>query len=398
MGLKDEQGMIAIGVALMLIVVLALFGGVLWQYSMAEIRRVERTEQDLRALFLARGGAEAVMSAWLASEPGDRPALPITMDTIYYNTADGFFSHTTKPADYLGFIDVVIDRENVSDDEDRDIYATVIEAVATVGGTARTVRLMTYPHRYGHEFGWYEENAGKITEYGSAPGELVVMRTEPVTKEIHIGKGTPKSYNRIPFETDYLVFDSPLNLGLNASNLKDSTPGEVDVVLAADIVFLNGLTVTHLSSEVLEKSATYYGVKLELPSGDARGQVGSEIVGNIEKGNVHGGFRYGAVYFQGNQVSLDEYKWERYWEWIIIPKAKVAWLQTTDLNLENKAFYFRDGMHFDPKKIKEHLDKHGNISGYFDQLADEGWLVPIREDKQLSREELEGMQPFFWDQ
>ena len=34
MQLKDERGMMAIGVALMLIVVLALFGGALWQYSM----------------------------------------------------------------------------------------------------------------------------------------------------------------------------------------------------------------------------------------------------------------------------------------------------------------------------------------------------------------------------
>ena len=47
--LKDERGMMAIGVALMLIVVLALFGGALWQYSMFELRRVERTEEGLQA-------------------------------------------------------------------------------------------------------------------------------------------------------------------------------------------------------------------------------------------------------------------------------------------------------------------------------------------------------------
>ena len=76
MRLRDEQGMMAIGVALMLIVVLALFGGALWQYSMAEMKRVERTEQDMQALFLARAGAEAVMSVWLDPEQS-RPELPI---------------------------------------------------------------------------------------------------------------------------------------------------------------------------------------------------------------------------------------------------------------------------------------------------------------------------------
>jgi len=64
MGLRDEQGMMAIGVALTLIVVLSLFGGVLWQYGMFELRRVQRAEADMQALFLARAGAEAVMGAW----------------------------------------------------------------------------------------------------------------------------------------------------------------------------------------------------------------------------------------------------------------------------------------------------------------------------------------------
>lgn len=62
--LRDESGMMAIGVALMLIVVLSLFGGALWQYSIAELKRVQRTDEDIQALFLARAGAEMVMGAW----------------------------------------------------------------------------------------------------------------------------------------------------------------------------------------------------------------------------------------------------------------------------------------------------------------------------------------------
>ena len=42
MGVGDGTSIMAIGTALMLIVVLALFGGALWQYSMVRYRNEDR--------------------------------------------------------------------------------------------------------------------------------------------------------------------------------------------------------------------------------------------------------------------------------------------------------------------------------------------------------------------
>jgi len=74
MRLRDERGMMAIGVALMLIVVLALFGGALWQYSMVSYRNADRLERETQALFLARAGVEAVMAAWLEEPLANKPS------------------------------------------------------------------------------------------------------------------------------------------------------------------------------------------------------------------------------------------------------------------------------------------------------------------------------------
>ncbi len=389
----------AIGVALMLIVVLALFGGALWQYSMAEMKRVERTEQDMQALFLARAGAEAVMGVWLDPEQS-RPELPISIDPIYYNSAEGLFSSLIQPEEYLGVIEVTIKKEDyVYDDEVTEV--TVIESVATVGSIERTARLMTYPHRYGHDLAWYSDQTGRIyspaSPARSAPNELIVMRTNPAGEDIYIGQNSViSSPRRIPLEAGHLVFESPLHLAKNTDNLKTSPSGDVDVDLMAEIIFLNGLEIAYMEGLAFSSDKNY-SLVLKLPSGENRGQKGSEIKGNIAGGQVlSDNHLYGEIYFDAEPVVSEKFS-----GWVFLFWSGINLDETYTLGLKNKAFYFKDGTRLDPKAIYEHVsddDESHTIASYFEQMADAGLLLPIGDEAQLSRDELEEIQPFFWNQ
>jgi len=399
MRIRDEQGMMAIGVALMLIVVLSLFGGALWQYSMAELKRVERTEQDMQALFLARAGAEAVMGVWLDPEQR-RPELPISLDPMYYSSAEGLFSSSIQPEDYLGVINVTIQKEDYLHD-DEVTKVTVIESVATVGSITRTARLMTHPHRYGHDLAWYSDETGRIYQptvpARSAPNELIVMRTNPQETGIFIGQNsvTGSSSNRrtIPFEAGHLVFESPLKLAKSTSNLHTSPSGNVDVALMAEVMFLQGLELAYMEG-LLFSSDKNYSLVLKLPSGENRGQKGSEIRSNIAGGQVLSDEHlYGEVYFDSQPVVSEKFS-----GWVFLFWRGVDLDATYPLGLSNKAFYFRDGTRLDAKAIHEHVSGGNSAASYFDQMADAGLLLPILEEAQLNREELEEIQPFFWNQ
>lgn len=391
MRLLDESGMMAIGVALMLTVVLALFGGALWQYSMAELKRVESTEQDLQALFLARAGAEMVMGVWMDPlQP--RPAeLPMKLDPIYYSSAAGKFVQTEEPpADCLGVIEVTVKIEEYPF-EGKLMEATVIESVATVGSATRTARLMTYPHRYGHDLGWYSDQTGQIYQpTRSVPGELIVMRTDPPQTGIHIGENSPTG--TIRFEARHLVFDSPLHLGNGSSNLRNSRSGTIDVALMAEVIFLDGLELVYLPGTI-SNPTKHYRIELGLPSGEDRGQLGSEIKDKIAAGSVVNNARYGEVYFGSGDTRAEYYYW-----FAIFEIGLIIHDYTSNLDLSNKGFYFRDGVKLDPKTIHAHIKNGGSIASYFTQLANTGLLVPILEDEQLNREDLENIQPFFWSQ
>ena len=399
MRLRDEQGMMAIGVALMLIVVLPLFGGVLWQYSMAELKRVERTEQDMQALFLARAGAEMVMGVWLDPEQ-NRPELPISLDPIYYNLATGLFSDTKPLDDYLGPVEVTIKKEDYSEDE--EIQVTVIESLATIGSTKRTVRLMTYPHRYGHDLAWYAEDTGRIypptTPATAAPNELIVMRSNPPNTSIFIGQnsvtGSSLTRRTISFEAGHLVFESPLHLGKSTSNLESSPSGEIDVDLKAEVIFLSGLQLSYLEG-LLFSSDKNYRIVLKLPSGENKGQKGSDIKKNIAGGQVKNDEHlYGEVYFDSKPVVSEKFS-----GWVFLFWRGVDLDNTYPLGLSNKAFYFKDGTRLDAKAIHEHMaEGNGNsIASYFTQLANEGLLLPMKEPVH-DREKLKEIQPFFWSQ
>ena len=400
--LKDEQGMMAIGVALMLIVVLSLFGGALWQYSMAELKRVDRTEQDLQALFLARAGAEMVMGAWRQEISSDQRPFG-KMDPIYYDLDNESFV-TTKPQNYLGPIEVEISREEESE-ELRD-PPTEITATAHVGSTSRTVKLVAYPFRYGDSLYWYDEENGRIKLDGyPAPGELVRVRTKnDVPLHFHASTfptpGGSGSNRSVEFSSQYMVFDSPILLAKDIANLESrQTPnGNVKLALTSETIFLDGLEIMHLPEYTIwgdeweTRESRTYGVELKLPTvvdenGLERklGKQGRTILEIDPSADVDPDEWYGEVYFGPEAVHYQRYKWVRKVRWLIFVSYHVerdgnaqVLRRGTD-PLSGHAFYFRDGAILSSASVA---------------LGD---LVPIQPDNAISREYLEGLQPFFWE-
>ncbi len=421
MQLKDERGMMAIGVALMLIVVLALFGGALWQYSMFELKRVERTEEDLQALFLARAGAEAVMGAWkkrlVRGAGGQQYAAPFgRMETLYYDL-DRETLTWQKPGNYLGQVDVVVKEEQAT--AERQAFVTVIEATAKVGSTSRTVRLVTYPHRYGHHqsLKWYVEDSGELqaTSYDKQL-EPVIMRTRNETTPIYFGSSALRDISDrdrpLTLTASAIVFESPLQLVRSAGEVYNSPAGSFDLVLEAEKIFFNGLEVAYLPSADLValgwQSAKDFGIRLAVPN--EWGFSGSEVVGKVEdghEGKVDLNGRYGEVYFYGNSSSWQHYEWYRRWLIIIpdpipiaIPIADVrATNRETLTDLHGKGFFFKDGWRLIPRDKNELYNASGSldISGYLKKALEDGWLIPIKEDEQTSLEALKDLRPFFWE-
>jgi hypothetical protein len=420
MQLRDERGMMAIGVALMLIVVLSLFSVALWQYGMLEMRRVQRTEEDTQALFLARAGAEAVMGAWknrMAEAAGGKKeyAVPFgQMDPLYYDL-DNKRLTPDKPVNSLGKAEVVVRLERAT--EDRDDYVTVIESTATVGSTTRTVKLVSYPHRYGHDgtLGWYyPSNSGgqtagaiRLSEYIPRP-EVVVMKTDNQTDAIFLGSSalTTMATNNIKNYTwtaSALIFDSPLRLIKNADDLFDGPKGSVDLTLAAEMVYLNGLDVVSIrkgSPVHREYPSKDFSIVLSLPSfGSEAGFSGNDIrdkVDNSYRNAVVSNARYGEVYFYGGSVRWVEYEYFKDYIWIFIPFTNIRVKQRTELNqLNGRGFYFRDGWRLIPTNIN---DVTGfNIAKYIQDSMNTGWILPIKEEFQTRREDLENLRPFYWE-
>lgn len=420
MRLRDEQGMMAIGIVIMLMFVLPLFGGVLWQYSMAELKRVEGMDQDIQALFLAQAGAELFMGAVKQRASSD-PMPYGSMEPVYYDLSNNRFT-SDKPTDFLGPIHVEIREEDATEGGERRV--TVIEATATVGSTRRTVKLVTYPVRYGHDNSllWYEENSGLVTpSTGKAPKDLVIMRTKPPEdpKEteghpIHFGSGV--LWERDPFmaptksittTANTLVFDSKLQLVLDASSVERSDDGQFSMVLEAERVFFHGLEIAYLPAKTLigkisglpyPRPARNYVVKMTLPTidGETMGKLGSEIADKVDQGIVDPDARYGEVYFDKEHVTYKVYEW--YWRnWLSIGvKERTSDTEKNIARLFDQGFFFRDGWTFD---VADYLESdENNTNKYFDRLEAEGWLLRIKEEHEIDRSELDGLQPFFWDQ
>ena len=379
MRLRDERGMMAIGVALMLIVVLALFGGALWQYSMFELRRVEQAEQDMQALFLARAGAEAVMGAWRMDFDPEKQRPLGQMDTLYYDTEHDRLT-VVKPSSYLGSVDVAVRLEDLSGEGD---LVTVIESTAKVGSVTRTVRLTTYPYRYGHDkkLGWYLEGDGRIQEPKGQAKEPVIMRAKSGDAPIYADSETLEEYGSLAFAASDLIFESSLQL------LRDPYLGlwldpAFTLRLEAERIFFRGLQVAYLDTYLVDPKS--YTVVLQLPTGpEGMGEPGEEVQGKVAGGNVIPDARYGQVYFDAGK---GDYLLK------VARSLSSKWDRTVDLKLEGKAFFFRDGWKLDPERIIEE-----GVDEYFRKAMADGDLLPILPQYQTNREALKSLRPFFWE-
>ena len=369
MSLRDEQGMIAIGVALMLIVVLALFGGVLWQYSMAELNRVSRTERDLEALFLAKAGAEAVMAAWIEAPHNAKPEG--AAERIYFNSETGLFQ-SYEPEDCLGYVDVTVTKINDPGHE-RD-QLTEIVATGVVGGVSRQVKVSSYPHLFGHDdsLKWYHEQTGVVRSYDAQAEELVIIRSK---QPIHFQKEqiVPAATG---FTAPILLFQRPLDLSFNQQTEYRIFPELVndtvkELPIRAETIFFDDVVLLDLPRRG-GKFEMEFSVVLELPPG-VDGIQGFEISGADPMA------RYGRVYFDGHTVATQKFKWQRTWLiWYrFVKDGNPIPLRTPNgKTLAQNAYYFRDGTNLANIRAQD--------------------LIPM-EDEGRRRNELRGIKPFVWE-
>ncbi|MEW6424256.1 MAG: hypothetical protein AB1523_05835 [Bacillota bacterium] len=170
--LKNEKGW-AMPLALMLVFVVSLLGAALWQYSMTEVKRVERETKRLQAHYLARAGVEATRQAWLVAGSDPKPSGAIK--TVYLNKRTKEFQ-TAVPASPGGQI-------NVTASKDADTNEWTIISTGEVSGVAQTARATATPLVYGHEISppWYDPANGKILP---GPNEESVHDEETNTTHI----------------------------------------------------------------------------------------------------------------------------------------------------------------------------------------------------------------------
>jgi hypothetical protein len=132
------------------------------------------------------------------------------------------------------------------------------------------------------------------------------------------------------------------------------------------------------------------------------GFLGSEIKGKVDDGKagkVVDGARYGEVYF-GSSVKWQNYRWLIDW-FIFIPVVDIRTAGAENLGqLENQAFFFRDGWSLIPRNKAELYNENNqlDVSGYIEKSINDGWLIPIKTDAQMSLEEFKDLRPFFWEQ
>lgn len=370
MKLRDERGMIAIGGAVMLIVVLPLLATALWQYSMFEMKQVDRREKELQALYLARAGAEAAIHLWMDKPVSQRPEGKF--ERVYYDPASKGFS-LSQPSNALGYFDVEI--RQVEDPSVPTKRYTEIISTAVVAGVTRTVRATTYPFLFGHELGWYSESSGLINSnegflFDSTDGLVRVAASSP----IRFRENTlPNRAAR--FSANTLVFEVPLNLAYRQTTSYTLSADawaiqSKTLPIVAETIFFDDVIMLRAPSNYGFSDITY-SVELRVPEG--LGVPGTSI------GGVPGS-RYGYVFFDGDKVEVQEYRWKKvfliFYRLVEQNSFSSIFHPSDGQRLAGRAFYFRDGMNL--------------------LRPQPGDLIPL-EQESTRRDLLEQIRPFVWE-
>lgn len=335
MRIQSEQGIAAMGVVIMLLVVLSLLGTALWQYSMFEINAARRNEEYLQALYLAQAGAEAAKEFWLNAGVSNKPEG--SLERVYYNLDTGEFQ-LEEPERYLGFFDVTI-KINM-DESSYKHNLTEIISTATVGNISRTVTLVTYPHRFGHELNpiWYEENEGYINTrmpYYTPYEDMIVVK--PQTSLRFQSAYLPGSAT---FSASSILFEVQIDLDPGQTVFDLDYDGNIRdgfLYIESESIFFDEIIMMYApKGELFGRTfpEVKRGVILKVPEG--KGIPGSQIPGADQSA------QYGRVHF-GNRVVKQNYNWN----WLLIfyglLKNGQETVKVNSQPVEGKSFYFRDG-------------------------------------------------------
>ena len=332
---SDQEGIAAMGVVIMLLVVLSLLGTALWQYSMFEINAARRNEEYLQALYLAQAGAEAAKEFWLNAGVSNKPEG--SLERVYYNLDTGEFQ-LEEPERYLGFFDVTI-KINM-DESSYKHNLTEIISTATVGNISRTVTLVTYPHRFGHELNpiWYEENEGYINTrmpYYTPYEDMIVVK--PQTSLRFQSAHLPGSAT---FSASSILFEVQIDLDPGQAVVDYDYDGNIRdgfLYIESESIFFDEIIMMYAPERRFRFGGTFpeveRGVILKVPEGKVI--PGSQIPGADQLA------QYGRVHF-GNRVVKQIYNWK----WFIFYHLSKNGQETVKVNsqpVEGKSFYFRDG-------------------------------------------------------
>lgn len=340
MRIQSEQGIAAMGVVIMLLVVLSLLGTALWQYGMFQITAAGRNQAYLQATYLAHAGAEAARTAWLDKTADEKLEGPLAR--VYYSEAGGF--QLDRPEQFLGYIDVMI--ETIEGAQDK-YPRTRIVSTAHVSGISRTLSLTTFPQVYGHqdELNLYDRNSGRISGTNQYIDRYLIIEPGLENAELHFKPEIQSESESERFSARAVAFEKSINFaqgGTASAWLVISgalrLPVAKTLVVEAEYVFFKDITLLYAEPSVDPLAPpAQYSLVLRIPAG--RGKEIEEI----------GGQRYGEVYFDGDSVAKKQFVWSRgrgiLADYMLTGSGyEPEKIHTYEgVSLAGNAFYFRDG-------------------------------------------------------
>ncbi|MEW9123785.1 MAG: hypothetical protein AB2421_13830 [Thermotaleaceae bacterium] len=375
--LKNEKGSSLILILMIMMVIVILSTAVL-QLTSTELLQVSIEEKSKRAYYLARAGAEAAVSAWLQEAASNKPEG--ALKRVYLNLDTDTFQ-LNKPTACGGYFDVTIEKIDEPGSERHGF--TQITSTGTVDNYSRTVRIITYPFAYGLDLGWYNE-AGKIGEYHNKEFDEEFVYLSLNQNKIFTCEDKAE-YNG-SFGAKQIVLGSPIKIDLGALNNQGYRYEPVynkTFTVSAESIYFDNIEISYCPET--RYSHWFYGSWTRTQrNGRLILKVPEELAG-IPYTEVPGGTfntKYGKVYFDGEKIVRQNYKWNASWilllgfyDFRIEINGSPTQISYKGKTLAGNAYYFKDGT--DLLNIKE------------------GDLIPIIDNTE--RPKLKGIKPYYWE-
>lgn len=253
--LNSEKGL-AMGLAIMIMLVVSILTGALFLYSSNDFRQYIFSKDFKKAQYLARTGVEVTIKAWQAVTDGTglaRETMPVYMlkDGSFYTPAEG----EKAPDDSIGYYTVKVTpnvEKNIAGNNAKVIY---FEATAVVGNATAKAKAYTVMSLNAYEQGWYNASGKPLEDGMTSISSSVVhsslwwgLSSSSIKGHIFPGNITfpqPGSSSTATFSLDpnqklayvgkSLYFDMPISLkkGTNSKNVLVLSGG--DIVLNGDV-------------------------------------------------------------------------------------------------------------------------------------------------------------------